>query len=255
MGRQERLKAILSTLRQSGRISINDICDSFGVSLITARRDLEILESQGLVERTRGGAIIKSITGDSPFFKNLDLRKEQKERIAKKAIELLNNGQVVAAGGGTTVYYAMKALESSSIHALTIVTNSITTAWAVINLSKPFSLIHSGGTVRQGSFECVGEYSSMLFERMYFDCYILGASGVSSAYGVTVADFEERNLAELIIKRSKTVILLADSTKIEQSAPYKICDLGKIDILVTDTHATPSQIEVLRSFGISVISV
>ncbi|HOK83859.1 MAG TPA: DeoR/GlpR family DNA-binding transcription regulator [Pseudothermotoga sp.] len=255
LGRQERLKAILSTMRQSSQISIGDICKSHGVSIITARRDLDILESQGLIERTRGGATIKSIAGDSPFFKNLDIQKQEKERIAKKAVEFVADGQVIAAGGGTTVYYVMKALESAPIRALTIVTNSITTAWAIINLTKPFNLIHSGGTVRQGSFECIGEYASTLFERMYFDSYILGASGVSCTGGVTVADFEERNLAEIIIQKSKNVILVADSTKIDHIAPYKICDLDKIKILVTDRQADQKQVENIKSFGTDVILV
>jgi DeoR/GlpR family transcriptional regulator of sugar metabolism len=253
VGRQERLKAILTTLRQYGQIGINDICKSFDISVITARRDLDILESQGLVERTRGGAVLKTITGDSPFFKNLDIRKDEKQCIAKKVVEFFKNGQTIAVGGGTTVYYVIKALESSSIHSLNIATNSITTAWAVINLSKTFNLIHSGGIVRHGSFECVGEYASKLFENLYFDCYVLGASGVGLESGVTVADFEERNLAELIIQKSKTVILVVDSTKINQVAPYKICNIEKVNVLVTDNGIDQEQARKFRSIGINVI--
>lgn len=253
MGRQERLKAILTTLRQYGQIGINDICKSFDISVITARRDLDILESQGLIERTRGGAILKTIAGDSPFFKNLDIRKNEKQRIAKKVVELLRDGQTIAVGGGTTVYYVIKALENSSIHSLNIATNSITTSWAVINLTKAFNLIHSGGIVRHGSFECVGEYACKLFENMYFDCYVLGASGIGLESGITVADFEERNLAELIIQRSKIVILAVDSTKIDQVAPYRICGPERINILVTDDSIDQSQVERFKSIGIKVI--
>ncbi|MCD6551577.1 DeoR/GlpR family DNA-binding transcription regulator, partial [Thermotoga sp.] len=151
-----RIEKIMNILKQRGFATVDELARATGVSKITVRRYLDFLKKQGLIIRRRGGAFLKNIHYDTPFFSKLEDRKDEKMRIAEKVIEVLRDNQVIFATGGTTVYYAIQALDNSPFHNLTILTNSITTAWAVINLYKSITLIHTGGLVREGSFECIG---------------------------------------------------------------------------------------------------
>ena len=234
MIREKRLNEIMRLLKEKGHINIKTICDKLKISEVTARRDLRFLESQGLIERKRGGATLKNFSIDVPFFFKLESMKKEKKKIAQKVVSLLENGQVVAMSGGTTIFYAVQELNNSPIHDLTIITNSITTAWAVINLGKSFKLIHSGGTVREDSFECAGGYTVNFFQNLKVDIFLLGVNGIDLRNGVTFYNFEEAVIAKKILENSSKLVVLADSSKIGLSFPYKICDLSGIDILVTD---------------------
>ena len=131
-------------------------------------------------------------------------------------------------------------------------TNSITTAWAVIQLKKSFKLIHTGGTVREGSFECIGGHVLSFLDGMNFDVFITGADGVHPFMGVTFTDIEEAFVARKMIERSKKVIVVADHRKIGKIAPVKICDVSEVNYLVTDDISDEMKRE-LRKQGVNVI--
>lgn len=233
MVREKRLNEIMKLLKKKGYISIKTICNELGVSEITARRDLRFLESQGLIERKRGGATLRNFSIDIPFFFKLENMKEEKKEIAKKAVSLLDNGQVVAMSGGTTIFYTVQELDKSPIYELTIITNSITTAWAMINIGKSFKLIHSGGVVRENSFECAGGYTVNFFQNLRSDIFLLGVNGIDLENGITFYNFEEAVIAKKILENSSKLVVLADKSKIGLSFPFKVCDLKEIDVLVT----------------------
>jgi len=235
MLKEERLKKIMDILKEKKHITTKEISELFSISEITVRRDLRFLESQGLIERKHGGASLKNFFMEIPFFQRLDIKKFEKKLIAQKAVEIIENGQTIAMSGGSTIYYVAKALENSPIYDLTIITNSITTAWAIIGLNKEIKLIHSGGTVKPGSFECIGSHALNFFSNMTFDIYFLGIDGLDFEKGITFSDFEERNIAKTIIKNSKKVVVVADGDKLEKVAPFKVCDISDIDILITKT--------------------
>ncbi len=234
-----RLERIMSILKQRGYATVEELAKELGVSEITVRRDLDILQGQGLVERKRGGAVLKSFSYEVPFFLKLERRKEQKIRIAKKAASLLENDWTVFMMGGTTVYYMAQALDDSQVHDLTIITNSITTAWAVINLHKSYELIHTGGMVRPGSFECVGEEVVEKIGYMNFDLLIMGADGVDAVEGVTIANHSESVIARKAAERAKRIMVLADSEKMGIVKAYRALSLKELDVLITDDGVDP----------------
>lgn len=232
--RDKRLLSIVNLVKERGFVTIKELAKELEVSEITIRRDLILLESQGLLERRRGGAVPKNFRIDLPFFFKLEEQKEKKQKIARKALEFLSNGQMVAMSGGTTIFYLTQLLDETDITDLTIVTNSITTAWGIINQNKRFKLIHSGGIVRAGSFECIGKHALSLFENIIVDVYLMGVNGIDIKAGITSYDPEERDIAVTIMKNAKKVIVLADSSKLGITTPYKICDIDQVDIIITD---------------------
>ena len=233
--KEYRFNKIVKLIRERGYITVPEIAKELGISEITVRRDLRFLEGQGLIKRVRGGATLTGITSENSFFVKLEENKEAKKEIGKKALSLLKDGSIIALSGGTTIYYMVQALDESPITDLTILTNSITSAWAVINLRKSFKLIHSGGTTKEKSFECIGGYVIKFFQEIgKIDFYFLGANGVDLKSGITFFDMEEAEVAKTIILKADKVVLLADSSKFGTSAPFRVCTLEKVDYIVTD---------------------
>lgn len=236
--RDVRLQRILSLLKNSGFATVEELANQIGVSPITVRRDLRLLEQQGLLLRKRGGAVLRSFPQDVPFFDKLEQHKAQKMAIGKEAAKLLKDGQIVFATGGSTVYYAINAISNLPLEDITIITNSITTAWAIVNLGKRIKLIHTGGTVRENSFECIGLHTRTVVETLNVDVFLLGVDGIDAFGGVSFSSFEECLIAREVIERSKVKVVVADSSKFGLVAPFKVCDIDCLDYIITDRSPT-----------------
>lgn len=229
-----RLQKILSFLKNNGFATVDELSRAVGFSPVTIRRDLSLLEKQGLVIRRRGGAILRTLQGDVPFFEKLEQNKIQKIAIAREAVRFLRNGYTIFATGGSTVYYAMQAISNLPLSDITIVTNSITTAWAVVNLRRKITLIHTGGTVRENSFECIGSHARSLVEMLNVDLLLMGVDGVDYSGGISFRSFEESLIAKEVLKHSKVKLVVADSSKFGITGPYKVCDIDCVDYLITN---------------------
>ncbi len=248
-----RLEKIMGIIRRKGYATIEELAEELGVSKITVRRDLSFLESQGLVERKRGGAVLKSFKHEIPFFLKLEKKKDEKMRIGKRTVRLFDDGQTVFATGGTTVYYTVQALEESNVRDLTIITNSITTAWAVINLNKPVDLIHTGGSVRSGSFECIGAQVMKFVEDLNVDVFVMGIDGIDLESGVTFSNYEESMIAKRVLENSRIKIVVADDSKFGEVYPYKVADLKDLDYIVTNRSDFSTKFEDRLPDGVKLI--
>ncbi len=252
--KEVRLERIMEILKRQGYATTDEIADELGISKITVRRDLSFLESQGLISRKRGGALLRSFHHDIPFFMKLERRKSQKIRVAKKALEVLENGNVVFVSGGTTVYYIIQEISHSKLSDLTIITNSITTAWAVINAQKPISLVHTGGSVREGSFECIGAQVMSFVERVRADVFLLGVNGIDVEKGITFDSYEEGLIARKMIENSSKVVVVSDSSKLGIVSPYKVSDIDEVDYIVVDESERARRMKkVIENMGVSVL--
>ncbi len=251
-----RLEKIMEILRRRGYATVDEMAEELGVSKITVRRDLNFLESQGLVDRRRGGAVLKNFHRGLPFFMKLDRRKSQKMRIAEAAVKVLNSGDVIFASGGTTVYYTVQEISKSNVSDITIITNSITTAWAVINSQKPISLVHTGGSVREGSFECIGAQVMSFVERTNADVFLMGVDGIDLERGISFDSYEESLIAQKMMENSSKVVVVSDSSKLGKLSPYKVSDVDEIDLLVMDDSEKSRKVrKLLENMGVKVILV
>jgi len=254
--REARIERILSMLRQRIHVSVKELAEELGVSELTIRRDLKFLESHGLVKRTHGGATLKSLSRDIPFFYKLEIKKNEKKKIARKAVELLKDGQTIFASGGTTVYYTIQALDSTSLMDLTFITNSITTAWAIITLRKHFELIHTGGVVRQGSFECIGSKVSEVVSRLNVDVFLVGIDGIDLEKGITFENYEESLIAQKVWENAKIRIVIADDSKFGAVATYRIANVESANYIITNlSNETEKFKKFLRNSKVDLILV
>jgi len=99
----ERRRIILKEIKENGIVRVSDLSELFGVSQNTIRRDLQKLEEEGLIKRTHGGAVVDEFYGvDLPFATREDKYREEKQRIGKKAAELIQDGETIILDAGTS---------------------------------------------------------------------------------------------------------------------------------------------------------
>jgi DeoR family transcriptional regulator, aga operon transcriptional repressor len=252
MRKFERFSAILEQLASDGSASVEQLSDRLGVSGATIRRDLRQLADQRLLSRTHGGAMVQTVSYELPVRYRTERQSQEKKRIGAAAAELIPPAGVVGITGGTTTIEAARALASR--RDLTVVTNALNIA-AELAVRPNLSLIVTGGMARSASFELVGPVAEQTLGGYHLDVALLGVDGIEADAGCTTHDYTEARTNAVLLKRAKRTVVLADSTKLGTVAFATICDLSEIDTLITDTDATPAELNRLRSAGLTIRTV
>lgn len=264
MQRYERLNAVLEQLAEHGKLSVDEIAAKFEVSAATVRRDLDDLAAQQLVTRTRGGAVVQSVSYDLPLRYKSVRQSDEKQRIADAAAGLIDAGSVVGLNGGTTTSAVARALATrtdlvgsengTGPARLTVVTNALNIASELV-VRPHVKVVVVGGVARPQSYELIGPLASRLLEDIAIDTLLLGVNALSLAGGAAAHNEGEAEINRLMVERSQRVVVVADGSKIGQRAFARICDARRVDILITDTTADAAIIAQLRGTGMTVHTV
>lgn len=231
MSKTDRFDVILNRLSSGGSLAVKDLAQDLGVSAATVRRDLGEMARQSLLARTHGGAVASSAVYELPMRYRTG-RRDQKRRIGAAAASVVADEAVVAISGGTTTTEAARALVTHK--GLTVVTNAINIA-AELALRPNVRLVVTGGLARSASYELVGTVAEETVQSYNFDVLLLGADGVSVEAGCTTHDLVEARVNAAMVKRAKRVVVLADSSKIGKVTFARICEIEKVDVLITST--------------------
>jgi DeoR family transcriptional regulator of aga operon len=248
--RSNRMRAVLSLLQEQNHVSLASLAVELGVSAATLRRDLADLDGQGLLVRTHGGARALDSRTEIPVRLRDSQFREAKQRIARRAVEMIPSGPyAVAISGGTTTAEVARALGNRSD--LTIVTNSLTIALECA--ARPhLRVIMTGGVVRMSSFEAVGSLSENAFNAINVGTAILGTDGLSAFGGVTTHDDTEARTNNAMVAKAQRVIVVADGSKVGRVTFAKMADLSQIDDVVTDSNADPEELKRISDAGVNV---
>lgn len=248
--RSDRMRSVLSALHEQNAVSLAALAKELGVSAATLRRDLADLDEQGLLVRTHGGARALDVHSEIPVRLRDTQFREAKQRIARRAVEMIPSGPyAVAISGGTTTAEVARALGNRTD--LTIVTNSLTTALECA--ARPqLKVIITGGVVRLSSFEAVGSLSENTFKAINVGTAILGTDGITAAGGVTTHDDTEARTNNAMVASAQRVIVVADGSKVGRVTLAKMADLSQISDLVTDSTADPVELERIADAGVQV---
>ncbi|QCC46994.1 HTH-type transcriptional regulator GlpR [Halobellus limi] len=226
----ERKRRIVELVTAADGRSVEALADELGYSKATIRRDLQELESQGLIERSHGGAVPVTSVGHEQAYGQKEVQNlEAKRAIAERAVEEITEGQVVFFDAGTTtMQVAQNAPKDGSMLA---VTNSPRLA---VELGKEDNDVKlTGGTLRQRTRSLVGPTAESFLERTNFDLLFLGANAVDVETGLTTPNEEEARVKELMVQRASRVVLVADATKIGERSFVTFADLSDVDLFVT----------------------
>lgn len=260
MRRSDRFAAELALLAEDGKIDVDALVTRFGISAATARRDLDELEKQKLLTRTRGGAVTQSVAYDLPIRMKSGLRAEQKKQIAAAASALIAPGMVVGLCGGTTstaIATTLSArgdlLEPSPEPSLTIVTNAINIASQLV-MRPQIKVVATGGVAHARSYELVGSYAEQMLERVALDIAFISVNGIDAALGATVHDEREASVNSMMARRATRAIIVADSSKIGARSFATVGGPELFRTLITDDGITDDQRQGLAEAGYEVIT-
>ncbi len=244
---RSRQEEIHSYILHLGFVKIAKIAKKFEISLATVRRDLDALERRALIERTWGGAKVRSPIRYLADFEKVALKEIRAKRaIAARANEFVEDGMVIGLSGGTTCTELARWLRGRSI---TVVTNAINVATELYNHSHT-KVIVTGGQLNSYSYELVGELVDETLAQYQLDISFLGVSGIEREFGFSMRDSLEASIARAFLGASERAIVIADHTKIGQKALAEFAPFSEIEYLITDEAISPKQIAIFDEAGL-----
>ena len=226
---KQRARAILQQLSQHRTVSVTDLCKVTGASEATIRRDLNALARQGRLVKVHGGATTleeEEFLSQEPDIATKQRYAREKERITRYAASLVGEDDVVYLDTGTTVLYLADYLKNSKA---LFVTSSIDLAGRLSAYGRHVHVL--GGMLKPGTADVVGSEALEALRRYNFTKTFLGTSGVSISQGFTTPDPEAAALKALAASHSKTVYILADSSKFGRVSAATILPLGEAQII------------------------
>lgn len=250
MLQEERHKKILEQLEENNAIRIAQISEKLGVTSQTVRRDLSELEKKGYIKKVHGGALLNRTNIEPPYSKRAVTSVSEKEIIAEKAAEIVEDGDAIYIDIGTTTLYMAKRLKSRKN--LTVITNSMLVAIEFAS-SSGIKVILSGGELRGEELSLSGPISNQSIQNIFIDKAFIGVGGLSINSGYTDYHINESDFRRKMIKHAKTSYALADYTKMDVVAIYKSADIHEIEVLVTDQKAPEPIVQTLKENGVEVI--
>ena len=260
MDRYARWNTLLELLADTGRMTVEDAAERLAVSQATIRRDFDQLAQQQMITRTRGGAVANGVSYDLPLRYKSAKHSAEKQRIGEAAADLVSPGMVVGLNGGTTMTEVARALAvrpdlntTGEGAQLTVVTNALNIANELLVRSR-MKIVVAGGVVRPQSFELVGPLGGALLKEVTLDVVLLGVDALDVELGAAAHHEGEAAMNSLMVARAKRVAVIADSSKLGAHAFARICPIGKVQTLVTDSGAAAQRVEQFRAAGVQVIT-
>lgn len=250
---EERRRHILATAQREGRVLVRDLSRSLGISQITIRKDLDHLQTRGLLHRSHGGALLAQ--PGALFDPTLQEKEKrhfiEKVRIAEAAAKLVQEGQCVMLDSGTTTTAVALALKKFS--QLTIITNGVNIAAELTGTHLDVILI--GGIVRKNSFSVVGPLAEEMVAEMHADILFLGVDGFDLKIGLTTPNLLESRVNRAMAGAATKVVVVCDSTKFDRRSLSRIIPSTAIHHVITDMNLREEIAEELRNLNVDLTLV
>ena len=259
----QRAKEILRILLQHGKTSVEELTELFATSPASVRRDLVRLEERGLVHRTHGGAMLAEQPGshviwepfrfDASFREREDRFAQEKQRIAQAAAALVKDNETIGFTAGTTTTHVARSLRNRS--GLHIVTNAVNIGME-LSSSNGLDTTLTGGCMRWPSaFSLIGPTALESLSVVLMDRVFIGVCGIDAERGATTIEADEAAVFRVMARRSRQVVVVADSSKVGMTSPAVICPVEDIDVLITDDGISEEAAQAFVRSGVQVISV
>jgi DeoR/GlpR family transcriptional regulator of sugar metabolism len=244
----QRRERIVAELRANPTVRVAALARAFGVSTETVRRDLDALCENGLVSRTYGGAALPAIGVEPSLAERQRALIGERERIARRAFELLAPREVIMVDCGSTTWHFARRLAIEPLP-LTVVTNSLGIA-STLAANPVIRVVVCPGDYAAGEGGTFGPDTLAFLRRFHADKAVIGAGGLTDE-GPTEVRPEAAWVKRVMIERARRRILLVDRSKFEQARYEIVCPLAEIDDLVTDCQPPPELNRAIRAARIA----
>jgi DeoR/GlpR family transcriptional regulator of sugar metabolism len=246
----ERRQMILELVRANGAVSLRELSRLVNTSEVTVRRDLRLLESQGLLDRRHGGAVSPGALSHEPTYSEKShVAGPEKAAIGALAASLVRDGDAISIGAGTTTQAFVRGL--ARFNELTVVTNSLLVAQALAR-SRGVDVVMTGGTLRGSIFALVGSAAEQSFAGMRVHKAFISGNGLSAERGLSTPNLTVAGVDRAIAGAAEEVVVLADHTKIGVETMVQTVAPERIDHLVTSDQVPADQLDGFRDQGVQV---
>jgi DeoR/GlpR family transcriptional regulator of sugar metabolism len=250
--KEERQQLILEALEGNKKIAVAELSQRFGASQVTIRRDLAELAAGGKLIRAHRGALGRApALPEPPIVQRLDQEKDLKENIARAAAALVAENEAVFLGSGSTTTFLARHL--ARCQKLTVVTNAINIAMELASTGGSLAVVVTGGVMRSPELSLLGHIADQTLHEVRVSKVFMGMQAINLEGGLTTDHLPEVATTRRIIEMAQELIVLADHTKLGQTAAAFIAPITRMNTLVTDDRADPDFLENLRAAGIRVI--
>ena len=248
-----RRTVIKELLQEKPFISLKELENLFPeVSSMTLRRDIEYFEKQGEAIKVRGGArSMKFITTsmEDSFHQRLGSNMTAKEKIARRAIELIETGRSLFLDSGTTVL-TLASLLPDERH--TIITTGPNIALELIKKKQPIvNLV--GGMVNRDNISISGNQALRFLDDINIDIAFIVPSGLSLKDGFTSGNYSECELKRMVVEKARRVVVLMDTSKLDRSLPFTFSSLEKVHTIVADKPLPDDITSAAKTAGVEII--
>jgi DeoR family fructose operon transcriptional repressor len=236
-----------------GEVTLLELQEMFpDCSMMTLRRDLIHLEEQGIVKRTRGGAVsIDRLGGyiDGRYSQRVMDHTASKMDIARKAVELIDLSCSLYIDSGSTTMFFAKQLPD--LHC-SVLTSGVNTALELTKNPK-YSVTLLGGHLNHNTLSCGGAQALAYLDTVNIDTAVMATSGFSLDYGFTSGSYTDCEVKRAVISRARRTIMLVDNSKIGRSLPTTFAQLSDIEILVTDVQPPEDIVKACEEAGVQLV--
>jgi len=246
----ERRQVILELVRTNGAVGMKELARIVKTSEVTVRRDLRMLEAEGLLDRRHGGAVSPAGLSHEPTYSEKShVAAEQKAAIAEFAASLVEEGDAIVIGAGSTTHALARRLARYSD--LTVMTNSLLVAQTLAR-SRGVDVVMTGGSLRGAILALVGSGAERSLASMRTRRAFISGNGLSAERGLSTPNLLVAGVDRAIVATAQEVVVLADCTKIGIETMVQTVAAADIDHLVTDDQAPPEELQRFRDKGVQV---
>jgi DeoR family transcriptional regulator of aga operon len=252
---EERRRLIVEQVEREGRATVEELAARFKISPVTIRADLEALARNAAIVRSHGGAVPPPAHAlDTPLSIKETRRHAQKRRVGQAAAKLVEDGETIILDSGSTTVEIARALRARKWSELTVITNGLHIALE-LGAIPAIRVMMLGGLLRASSHSLVGPGAEQMLAQLSADRLFLGVDGIDPEVGVTTPDPQEATLNALMIRVSREVIAVFDSSKFGQRSLSVIAPVSALGIAITDADADAKYVQALKDGGVRVTVV
>ena len=248
----ERQNLIAEYAQKNGAVKTEELIKKFDVSAETVRRDLLVLEKQGVLRRVYGGAIS---CGGTVVNKNRDERmdefKEQKRELSEYAAEFINDGDIIAIDEGSTAYEFADVI-AQKFSKLTVVTHCLDVLDR-LKKNPGIEIIICGGTYIRDENTFLGELTVACYEKLHVMKSFIFPGAISLKGGIMSGHNELMRIQKSMMDMSDKVVIMADSSKFEKNALYSLCQMDNSFVYVTDSEIPEGFVQLYEESGYNLI--
>ena len=240
MGTSSRRMEIFNLLQKNKAVEVSELARYFNVSTMTIRRDLEMLEKQGLVTKNYGGAQLNQTAALEPSF-TLKQKTQMncKTAIAKEAARFVQDGDSILIDCGTTTLQLCRFIQDKRI--------TVTNSWPVVSYlqaNPKIKLILAPGIYSSTSNGVISAMTIDFFHQFQADKVFIGSQGFDLKEGASVPDIEDCQVKRALLKSGRKKFLMIDHEKFNTHYLCKHASANEFDGIITDHQlATQTRIE------------